>query len=210
MITTEKKRLYWTLRKRGCSIRDAARTLKRGEDAVTLAIDLRDSLGDDGAVAILTGVLEAPYGAQRAAAVLAQWTDVSFPTRLTGNEVHAGLFRKLVRQALKAVPHVGEQPDANVAGGGFGEFVTEAIEEARKAVRAREVSFPDRIFRPRQGVCIDTGSFDYGPVKLAVYRRHYHDIRPITWVARAEVRTIRGILRLSAEHIRRLGIETAL
>lgn len=214
MITQEKKRLYWALRERGCSIRDAARTLKRGEDAVALALDLRDALGEDGAVAVLTGVLEAPYGAQRAAAVLRRWTDVPFPTRRTGgwDEVHAGLFGKLIRRALKAVPHVGDAPDGNMVVAGFGEFVAEAVDEARKAIRAGEIWLADRIYKPHlhSYVCIDTGSFVWGPVTLAIRRRLYGDGHPLTWVARADVRTTWGILRLGAEHLRRLGIEAAL
>ncbi|MDN5375457.1 MAG: hypothetical protein PWQ39_497 [Thermacetogenium sp.] len=107
MLTYEYLDAYRLLRARGASIRGAHRTLKRGVDAVNLAVALYDALGQDGATAVLAGLLGAPYGAQRAAAVLRKWVKVEFPRRNTGNGVHAGAFYYLLRRALKAVPYVG-------------------------------------------------------------------------------------------------------
>lgn len=109
MLVYEYLDAYRLLRARGATIRGAHRTLKRGVDAVNLAVALRDALGQDGATAVLTGLLGAPYGAQRAATVLRKWVPdkVEFPRRNTGNGVHAGAFYNLLRRALKAVPYVG-------------------------------------------------------------------------------------------------------
>lgn len=120
--------IYRALRARGLSPMGAWRTLKRGDDAVALAIEIRDCLGQDGATALLAGLIGAPYGAQRAVAVLRRvvtGNEIPFPTRRVGWGVHAGAFRALLRRALKAVPHVGDAP----------EDVPGSAKEALKAVK---------------------------------------------------------------------------
>lgn len=112
MLNQEYLNVYRALRKRGLSFKEAHRTLKRGADACSVAILLRDALGHDGAVALLTGLLEAPYGAQRAAEVLRRFApELEFPGRRLGSGVHAGRFYALLRRAVKAVPYVGNAPE---------------------------------------------------------------------------------------------------
>ncbi|RPF49514.1 hypothetical protein EDD75_0330 [Thermodesulfitimonas autotrophica] len=111
MLNQEYLNVYRALRKRGLSLKNAHRTLKRGADVCSLAIALRDALGQDGAVALVTGLLEAPYGAQRAAEVLRRFAPgAEFPGRCFGGGVHAGRFYTLLRRVLRALPYVGNAP----------------------------------------------------------------------------------------------------
>lgn len=220
VLTTNQIAMYRVLRARGLTLRGAWRTMRRGDDAVTLAVKLRDALGQDGALAVLSGLLLAPFGAQRAAAVLRRWVPedcgVYYPYRSVGWGIHAGAFGSLLRRALKAVPYVGDAPAAAPRDG------KDALEAIKVAIGAMKeatdfsdprLSWRSRTWRAQKGarhvhvqtLTLHYGTFHYGTVTLTVVeQRVAHSVS--RWVARAEV----GGIKFSARAFTAMGVETWL
>ncbi len=211
---TTKMTIYRALRYRGDSAQGAWRTMRRGTDAVALAIKLRDALGQDGATAVLTGLLNVPFGAQRAAAVLRRWVpegDMHFPSRNVGQGVHAGAFGSLIRRALKAVPHVGDAPaDAPRSGKDALAAIKATISVMKTTVDFSSpwLQWDCRTWRAQKGarhVHVQTLTFRHGAVTLTVAEEEMAHFTP-RWVARAEV----GGFKFDALALAVRGIETAV
>jgi hypothetical protein len=181
MYSDRKYVLYRELRRRGSTPRGAWRTLKRGADAVSLAVTLRDRLGEDTAVALVTGLLEAGYGAQRAANVLCQflperedvWPGIGkplqygLPLRRCGFGIHAGGFYGLLRRVLKALPHIGEPTFE------YERIVDHAL--VRVAVSRAErgdLRWKNRVYYPERGLDIETCVYECLPVRITLRRRY--------------------------------------
>lgn len=200
-MTYEYLDAYRLLRARGASIRGAYRTLKKGVDAVNLAVALRDALGQDGATAVLTGLLGAPYGAQRAATVLRKWVPdkVEFPGRNVGNGVHAGGFYNLIRRTLKALPYVGDVGAVQDADDPK-RVLSEAINLLKKVdinyLNTRDTAFDGRIYVKSRCYIRYATTWEVlvtppcgGEVLLVIGQDRTHDYTEHAFVVRALVYT---------------------
>lgn len=209
LLWHEKKELVAALRRRGFSPLEIHRTIqRRGGDAARLAFALTEKVTPDTAVALLEGLLRAPYGAQRAATVLRGFIpDVELPTRGVGTGIHAGRFRNLLRRAAKAVPYVGQSQPAEVVATDTQAAVQAAINAFQRATLWAS-DWHRRNYRPG-GPSTETAVFRHGPVTLTIAR----EVRwegTIRWVARAEVNAPQGVIRLNADALERMGVFLAV
>lgn len=210
MLAKEFKR---ALRRRGLSPLEIHRTIRRrGVDATHLAFVLTEKVTLDTAVALLEGLLHAPYGAQRAAEVLRDFApDVDLPTRSVGVGIHAGRLFKLLRRAVRAVPYVGQParpPEVVTNTAGVIQAVVQAAIAAFKTAPNWQSEWSIRtwaINAPR----IRTRAFRHGPVTLRVVEEQM-TFTSARWVARADVSTPGGVVRLNADALIRLGIDPAV
>jgi len=99
-------RVYSLLRARGVEHPSALATVKRkGALPTFLALLLVERWGKDGAILILKGALEAPFGISRVLSALCL-PEKLFPERKTGIGLSSRASYRLLKQALKALPYV--------------------------------------------------------------------------------------------------------
>lgn len=207
----ETKKLKAALQSRGLSPLAIHRTItKRGADAAYVAYVATAAMPPDAAVALFEGLLHAPYGAQRAAEVIKHFLPSvanRLPGRSVGTGVHAGRLRDLLQQAAKAVPHVGQPAEAAPVAAD----VKAAVQAAIVAFRQTTLWASD--WRQRNwrlgSPYTETTMFRHSPVTLTVVRRPSTE-GPVRWVARAEVNTSGGAIRLNADALERMGIFLAV